>query len=179
MGAYKFGVAMGLTCGIAAGLLLVPLLVRAMKKKGMQNDKCKFDERQELVRGKGGRYAFFTVLFYNFAYGFGDMLFSFPFIEKGVGIILGAFLGCLVYAGYCIWNEGYIALNEDRGRITVCFTILAAVNLGISAVNFWEGAVVVDGVLTFRSLNLFCGIMMVAVLGMMAFKRHCKEKEEA
>lgn len=179
MGAYQFGMAMGLICGIAAGLLLVPLLVRAMKKKGMQNDKCKFDERQELVRGKGGRYAFFTMIFYNFVYGFADMLFMPSFIEKGLGTILGALLGCLVYAGYCIWNEGYIALNEDRGRITVCFTILTVVNLGIAAVNFLEGAVVVDGVLTFRSLNLFCGIMMAAVLGMMAFKRHCKEKEEA
>ncbi len=175
---YSVGFAVGMICALLAGVLLIVVLMRAMKKKGMQNDRCKFDERQELVRGKGGKYAFFTLMIYNAVYGFADMLFGLYFVENIVGIFFGVLLGILVYVIYCIWNEGYIALNEDRGKVIVIFAVLGVLNFVIATVEFLEGTVVRDGVLTFRSMNLFCGLMMVIILGAMALKERCRKKEE-
>ena len=42
---------MGVVCGILVGLLLMVVILKLTKTDGSL--KCKYDERQQLVRGKG------------------------------------------------------------------------------------------------------------------------------
>lgn len=68
----------GLVLVFAVSALLVLLLLKTTKNDG--SIKCKYDERQELVRGRGFKYALFTI---------------------------GAIIGMMVYVIYAIWNEAY------------------------------------------------------------------------
>ena len=102
--------ALGILCGAVVGLLIVVILLRLMKTDG--SSKCKFDERQELVRGKGFQYGFFAIMISNavllFMKAFEISLFS----DLQVAMVLSIVIGISVFACYCIWNDGYFALNE-------------------------------------------------------------------
>ena len=117
---------LGVVCGLLVGGLLLFLILKLTKKDG--NVKCKYDERQELARGKGYKIGFFTVISYSAVY----MILSetlHQYFEPGVLLFIGICLGVFAYAAYCIWNEAYIALNENPKRMTIAFLLIAVINL--------------------------------------------------
>ena len=86
----------GVIAGVAVGLVLVFLLIRYFRtdKKIMPQ----YDERQELIRGRGFKYAFYTSLVY-----FGLLTLTIfcltEIVQPGVLTFLGVCLSVLVYAG--------------------------------------------------------------------------------
>ena len=168
--------ALGILCGAVVGLLIVVILLRLMKTDG--SSKCKFDERQELVRGRGFKYAFFTLMIYSMVYGYMDMFLAEKKIDTMTGTMIGVMLGIVVYAVYSIWNEGYFSLNEDPKRVIIIFAIIAVVNFMLAGMNIADGKMIEDGVLTFRSMNLFCGIMFVIIGGVLMLKKALNAKED-
>lgn len=166
----------GIGCGIIVGLIVAFILLLVMKTDGSL--KSKYDERQELVRGRGFKYGFFTMMVYYVIYGFlGVALEKMP-VDHLVGCILGILLGVLVCACYAIWNEGYFALNEDRKRVLIIFAVIAIVNFVVAGVNMMQYGLVQDGVLTIHSLNLFCGLLFIIIGIVLFLKDRLGAKEE-
>lgn len=162
--------------GILIGLILVVILIAAATKG--EEVKAKFDERQEIVRGRGFKYAFFGMLFW------GVILFVLEPLEitlpmsQGNTSLLGIIIGATIYAAYCIWNDGYFALNQRSGLIMTVLTVMGLINLLLGINAFVEGYVWTDGQLSMPITNLFCGIMMIIVCVTMLLKRFVKDRRE-
>lgn len=168
--------AIGIGCGIVVALIITFILLLVMKTDGSL--KCKYDERQELVRGRGFKYGFFTLLIYFAVYGYlGIALEKLP-VDHMTGCFVGILLGVLVCACYQIWNEGYFALNENRRRVLIIFAVVAVVNFLIAGRNMMHGEMVHNGVLTIHSLNLFCGLMFIIIAVVLFLKDRLGAKEE-
>lgn len=116
----------GLAVGIAVGLIIAVLLVKYANKD--HAIKSKYDERQEVERGKAYRYAFYSILIYEalmLVPEIGQISLPLPsYVMHFTGIIVG----CLVLACYSIWKGVYWGLNNNRKRYAVIFLVCAALN---------------------------------------------------
>ncbi|MGN0277283.1 MAG: hypothetical protein ACI4CZ_08820 [Hominisplanchenecus sp.] len=166
---------MGVVCGILVGLLLMVVFLKLTKTDGSL--KCKYDERQQLVRGKGFQYAFFTLMIYDVLFGIREEVFGFRLVEDMTGVFIGIILGCMVYAVYCIWHDGYYSLNENRGRVQIVFLLIGLVNFLLSLRGIIHGTMMEDGVLTAPFSNLFCAVLMFALCGVTFVKGRIAGKE--
>ncbi len=161
--------------GLAVGLLVVAICVAASKKG--DEVKNQFDERQELVRGKGFKYGFFTMMIANAALLVLNILEIPLFSNMEVAMTASIVIGVSVFASYCIWNDGYFALNENRKSLLIMFGLIGTLNLVIGIGNIFAGVIMENGAFTFRSTNLFCALMFIVVFIVMLAK-HIKDGKE-
>ena len=162
--------------GLAVGLLVVAICVAATKKG--DDMKNQFDERQEQVRGRGFKYGFFTMMISNAALLVLNILEIPLFSNMEVAMTASIVIGVSVFASYCIWNDGYFALNEKRKSLLVMFGFIGLLNLVIGIGNIFAGVVIENGAFTFRSTNLFCSMMFIVVFIMLLLKQIKDGKEE-
>lgn len=164
----------------ALGMVLGLVLAVIFKSVIMKGDDVKgnYDERQELVRGRGYKYSFYTMMITTFLYYVMQLSGIGLPMSGDIAMVVTMFIGICVCACYCIWNEGYFALNERIGTFIVIALIGGGINLimGISA--FISGAAVQNGKYTFRSINLFVGIMILIICGVMLLKKICGDRED-
>lgn len=173
---YNSGLSVGVLIGVAIGVLVVIIVLTATKK----NDtlRSQFDERQELVRGKGFKYGFFTMMSCN---GIAAILTLFPNsvpMDTPCMIALSLFAGIVVFACYCIWNDGYFSLNENRKSIMIFLVFVGILNLVIGIRNVLSGDAIQDGRLTFEGLNLMCGAVFIIIFAVFVAKAIRDRKEE-
>ncbi len=156
-------------------LLFVIVLAVVQRENSMKQN---YDERQELLRGRGAKYGLISMLFLNVAlYLLESMGVQLP-MSAGIAVILSVFVGGGVYAVYCIWMDAYFALNQRAGAFAGFLFIIGVINLVIGITALSDGRIFQNNQLTDRSLNLFCGIMMIILCGSMLLKKVCKDREE-
>ena len=166
----------GYGCGVVIGLLLSALVIVAISKGG--EAKRKYDERQIAAQGKAFKLAFFTMIVY-------DMLLllllgaEIPVpADNAFLVFFGLLLSVAVFAIYSVLNDAYIALNESRRLIIGWFSVIALLNLVISAILITRGSFLLDGKLTLiNSANLFCGAFIILFLAVLVIKG-VRDKEE-
>lgn len=165
-----------LVIGLIVGLLVV-VIVLAVTKNG-DDIKNQFDERQELVRGKGFQYGFFTIMISNAVLLFMNA-FEIPlFSDLQVAMVLSIVIGISVFACYCIWNDGYFALNEKRTGLLISFGCCGLLNLLIAIGHITGGDIIENGAFTFRSMNLFCALLFFVIFIALLAKQLKDRKEE-
>ena len=171
---------LGFALGAIHAAIIGVLIVFAMKKYTRTDNslKCKYDERQQIVRGIGFKYGFFTVMLYDVAAAFLISVEKRQYIDHAVLMFTGIFLGTFVYAAYCIWHEGYFSLNENPKRVVIVFILVALLNFGVGYRGFRHGMLLEDGMLTVNCLNILCGILVLMLFFVMAAKHIFKRKEE-
>lgn len=162
--------------GILAGLILVVILIVAATKG--DEVKARYDERQEVVRGKGFKYAFFSMITWEIIlFALEPLEITLPLSMSNASFI-NVIFGVTVYATYCIWNDGYFALNQKNGLIITFLSVMGLINLLMGITAFVEGYAWINGQLSIRSINLFCGIMMIIVCATMLLKKFVKDRKE-
>lgn len=166
----------GILVGIVVGLILVVLILISSTNDGRL--KREYDERQEVVRGRGFKYGFFTIMLCNGLYGLLASSFEIQFMDVSVAMISCAIIGIIVYVSYCIWNDGYFSINENPRRLVVIFVVTAVMNVLMFLMNVLHGEVIVDGVVTFRIVNLLVAIMSFLVLGVLFLKKVVDKRED-
>ena len=169
------GYKIGLIFGVVVGIFVVVILL-AVSKKGNET-KCQFDERQELVRGRGFKYGFFTMMIGNAVMLFLNILEIPLFSQLEVAMTASILAGVGVFAGYCIWNDGYFALNENRRFLMIMFALIGVMNLIIGIGNLVAGEAIQDGVLSFRSVNFFCAVLFI-VMFIIFLAKHIKDRKD-
>lgn len=171
MSAYTLGVIVG----IFVGVILIVLFMKWMRKDG--SVRCRWDERQLLIRGNGFKYSFFTVIALLFLYSMiGSEIEGFPMDYQAMGIFI-IFLGAMVDIVYCIWNGAYFALNENKKRVLILFAVLGIINLLAGIRHLVNGEAFTDGVLNIQSANLFCGMLFVVIFVAMLLRMLIPEKD--
>lgn len=173
---FSIGVKVAFVIGLAIGLLVVAIML-AVTKKG-EETKSQFDERQELVRGRGFKYGFFTMMIVDAVLLFMDVLEVALFSNLEVAMTLSIIIGVAVFASYCIWNDGYFALNENRKSLLIVFGLVGVLNVVIAIVNLAAGLMLENGALTFRSCNLFCALLFLVIFVVLLMKQMKDRKDE-
>lgn len=144
--------------GVSLGIFLITLSLKGRSSKRV------YDERQELIRGRGYRLAFLTMAAYCGIMMILEISGVKVFMERAVELGLGALIGLCVHVVYCIWKDGYYAMNESIRRRIGVVTGLVAFN-GLNVVfNIKRGGVLRDGELTFYSFSIFIFMFMVIML---------------
>lgn len=151
----------GILVGILLGVIIILLFLKLTKNDG--DMKCKYDERQANIRGKGYKLSFFTLLLYNAIYGLLGIVTEKRYVDSMAAMMLGMCLSVAVYAVYCIWNDAYFSLNENPRRLLIGFGLIALFNLLIGGISLFDGMVITDGMLNYRSANLMCGVLFIII----------------
>lgn len=166
---------LGIVCGVAIGLILIMFLLKWTKKDG--SSRCKFDERQQLVRGRGFKYAFFSLVICNAVYAAADTVMEDKLMDVPMGICSCVVISVGVYACYCIWNEGYFALNESPKRVLVAFILIALLNFAVFARSVIRNGIFENGVLSTGCMNLLCGVLFLVIFAVLLLKQMQNRRE--
>ena len=158
--------------GFAVAILTALIIFIIIWKFGKTSMKGKFDERQELVRGRGYKYACFTILGLIAL----DMLAdSFKFFEttpltQTLVLFFILLTGVMVYAIYCVRNDSYFGVGQDTRRYRALMWIIAACNAVSAVTGFMEGAIV-NGKLNFGPCAALLICIAFAILGIAYYAR--------
>lgn len=158
----------GLVFGLVIGLVAAAFIIRYMRTD--KNVKGRYDERQKILIGQGYRCGFYAILIYNCIYFMTTMMTETSIFDDATAGFMNIFVGTLAFSIYCIWKEAYFSLNDNPKRYLILFTAILIINVigGVSiAVN---SSIIVDGVLTYRSLNLLCSLLVFLILAALAVK---------
>lgn len=159
--AYRMGYLVGMLVGVAVGLIVIALCFKYVRIRKGSN--FEYDERQQLTRGTGFKYAYVTGIVYNAVLCLLTIT-GIPLpIEQSVLILIGILLSVLVYVIYCIQHDAYVSLNENANRLMIVFIVIGVINTFIGVMHLVHGTMFKDGVFTFRGINLLCGIFMLVV----------------
>lgn len=107
----KSGIPPMLQLTLSAGLLgvFLGILLFTLPLKG-HSAKRVYDERQEVIRGRGYRLAFLTMAAYCGVMMIWEISGVTVFMERAVELGIGALLGLCVHAVYCIRKDGYYGM---------------------------------------------------------------------
>lgn len=166
----------GIALGVLVGILLVWILLKLTKNNG--KIKCEYDERQEIVRGRGFKYSYFTLLLYMALYALLTLSEVALPVDNYMIMLIGLILSVTVQVIYCTWNEAYISLNANPKKLLVAFTAVGLVNLAIGVLSLIRGNLIENGILTFRAANLLVGIMCFLICLFVVLKRKLADGAE-
>lgn len=146
--------------GIFLGILFVAAIVylfRYSKKNTLKNGT--YDERQQLIRGRGYKYAFMSTIILQAIYGLIFDPFLSQYVATGAIMLIFIFAGIMVYAGYCIFHDAYAYVGQTNSKYIPLFLVVIAVNLLSFAVNFKHDLWTENGMLN-SSLIVNCGVAL-------------------
>ena len=169
---YNFGLLAGVLVGALVGVGIVALL---FKLKVMD---LTFDERQERARGQAYKYGFWTLMTCLLLYGFSDMVLG-RWCDVITGVMLCLAGALVVFASVCIVKDAYLSLKEKPRKIMTLLAVVSVLNLAIGIMNWKNGRVVQDGILTFGAANGICGIMVLVILAVYVVNHLLAKREDA
>ena len=169
---YNFGLLVGVLVGALVGVGIIALL---FKLKVMD---LTFDERQERARGQAYKYGFWTLITCLLLYGFSDMILG-RWCDVITGVMLCVAAAMMVFASVCIVKDAYLSLKEKPRTIMILLTVVGSLNLAIGIMNWKNGRVVQDGILTFGAANGICGIMVLVILAVYVVNHLLAKREDA
>ncbi len=172
------GSRLGIVCvmGAIIGVVLCVIVYAIAQKDNSM--KQNYDERQELLRGRGAKYGLYTMTFLNFALFLLEVAGVCLPMSTGLALFFSVLIGGSVWAVYCIWKDAYFALNQKANVFIGVFLVMGIINLILGIDAFLDGVAIQNNQLTLRSMNLFCGIMMIVICGALIVKKVCKDREE-
>ncbi|MBQ7587323.1 MAG: hypothetical protein IJT37_04785 [Lachnospiraceae bacterium] len=166
----------GFVIGLIVGIILVMVLIKMANKD--RRIKTEYDERQEKIRGKAYKYAFYTMIYYQvILIGLSFAELSLP-IDRYVLECFGIFLSCTVLGGYCVWHDVYWGLNNDHRRYYIVFGVCLFLNLIPVIVPAIKGEFAGNGLSGAPMLNLMVIFMMVVLLAELGIKHLIDKKTE-
>lgn len=168
MSEYHVGMLLGVGTGVLVGILVIIFMLKITKKDGKM--KCEYDERQAVLRGNGYKYGFFTIAIFNIIYWLVSMCLPVLPVDTGTAMVLSALIGVGVQVTYCIWHDCYFSLNENRRRVMVAFVFIGAVNIVLGVNHLLSGQAIENGVMNYRCVNLFCGLLFVEIFAVLLLK---------
>lgn len=169
--------ALGFMVGVifVSAFIVILMLVLTSRDKKIKRT---YDERQEAIRGKGFKYAFYTVITLNMLYAIADIACERIPVESSVVAFIVTLCGVGVYAWYCILNDGYFAINEKKKETIIALTAIGVFNLAIGISSAVREGFFEDGVLTYDCMNLVCGIFLLATIIVLLIKDFMDKRED-
>ncbi len=165
--------------GTLLGIVLVTFLAAFSQKD--ETMKQQYDERQELVRGRGFKYAFFAMLIWNALFYILKTadIHALYAISMEFVCIVGIMLGTGIYAVYCIWNDAYFALNQTAVPLMVMLSVFGIINLVFGIRYVMYNPIFQEGTFDIRVTNLLAGMLTLVIFAVMLIKKLRTDREDA
>ena len=168
----------GLAFGIVTALIIFALVWKFSKR----SMKGTFDERQELVRGRGYKYACFTMLgllVLDLLIESLDAFETLP-VTRSLAVFIMILAGVMVYALYCIKNDSYFGVGTDTRTYRAVMWIVIVCNAISGFSGLREGAIE-DGKLAFGPCAslLFCLAFVIIMISISVKQRNLAKEEAA
>ena len=137
-----------------------------------------FDERQQIVRGRAFKYAYYTA-----------MIFAAVIIvlEAGGTTIMSAvvfaglqlYLSFIVFVSYCIFKDAYFTVSEKSAKgYALMLAGLGIINLVGGIIQAGKGHVMENGMLTKDCLGLVVGVSFLFIAVEFVVKKFLVSREE-
>ena len=166
----------GVICGIIFGLIISAIIFVICNKNGKM--KTNYDERQEAIRGRGYKYAFYASYIYFVIWIVLEMgEIHIPAVTPII-VFGGIVVGILTLGIYTVFKNAYWGTNNDPVKYIVVLGIVTVINLAAGITSAMQGELVVDGVLQFQGLNILCGAMMLCLAVALLIKKFIVKEEE-
>ena len=169
------GKMLGITIGILVGLLIGIIILKYINQDS--KIRAKYDERQQLVRGKAYRLAFWTAVILMALYSMADAYGLDLPIKRYIIPFIIIIISILVHATYAIFNDGYFGVNENRKKAFIVFVLIGLLNFGVAVLEIKRGKMMEDGKLGAPFMNLICGISFV-LIGIVLIIKNMITKED-
>ncbi len=161
-------VSAGMAMGLMVGLVIAVILLKVANKD--HKLKTQYDERQELVKGKGYKYSFYTMMCVEVVLMLLDMAgISFP-IESYLIHTCTLLLGCLVLCVHSIWNGAYWGLNNNHKRYAIIIVVAVILNIIPVAAAIAHNSLSGTGIDSIPILNIIVLVWM-AMIGIAALAK--------
>ena len=158
--------------------LIAIVVIVFITTKLRKNQTPKYDERQEIVRGKAYKYAFFTMLIFGALYMYCSLFIESELLLASVALMIDMFIGLVVYAVYSIWNDAFATLNGISKSYIIFLACTVVLNLGNAIGTIKDGSIIANGTLTLDSISLVCAISLTIVLVTMLVKKLMNREAE-
>lgn len=155
---------MGFKSGIYIAIIVVIIVSFIAWKKVKKGKPVYYDERQEKIRGHAFRYGFYAMVIWIVLSMFLEFLFEKTLFDRATFAMMTILIGCGVNVVYSILNGSYFYVNMNRKGYIAMLIVFAGINLFVSVMMFISGGVIVNGILTYKSINLLVTILLIAVL---------------
>ena len=150
--------------GFLAVIVVIYVLIRVSRKKGNISAKGEYDERQELIRGRGYKLG---CILYMIEFGFlifaDGLRLDLPLTSGALYVILWL-LPIGVFSVYCIVNDAYIGVRNDLNRFMMIAAVIVVIDIISTAAQIAGGKLIADGKLTSACITPACGLLFLAVL---------------
>lgn len=174
MSGFDFGV-----FSVFSTVIIIYALITVLQKiffKHGNPPKKEFDERQELVRNRGYKYAFYTLMcctilisIFDISEEQTDIRSLLTFASVGLAVI--------VYGAYTIWNDGYLTLQENPKSALWILSIECILTLPLGTVMLLDGYAM--NLSLFEPLFLlFSGFMSLILVVLILLKQAYRKKTE-
>lgn len=151
----------GFIAGITFAVILSCVLMIIVNKN--KRIKTEYDERQELLRGKGYRYGAITAIVYAAILMCCSLNgVSLPVRQEVIYFSI-IFVLLLVMTSYCIMTGAYFGLNNDRRRFGIVSFFVVIINLITPVMHIVNGTFIQDGMVSAPCINLLCVILFLAI----------------
>lgn len=149
--------ALGIFIGVCVGVFLLAVCNRNGRIK------TEYDERQQVIRGVGYKYAAYATWGLLGVYLFLEVFDVLP-MENACAIFIIIMIGLLVQISYSIWKDAYWGNNNNVKKYIILFVVITAINGASAFVRYRSGEMIVDGKLAFSgSINLICTVMFLLI----------------
>ena len=155
-------------------VIIAALAVTCTIKKA----KGEYDERQELIRGKGYRISFFL---YSFEFA---LLMFMDNMDDSLPMTYGAFyaiafmLPICVFVIYCISKDAFVGITTNIIQYILLVAFIALVDIAVTIVMIIQGKLIVGGKLTSACITPVCGVLFLIVLVMLLVRNSNVQAEK-
>ena len=166
----------GFVIGIVIGLIACVVLFKISNTN--HKSRTEYDERQQEIRGKAYRYAFYVLAVYEavmVCITIGEIPLPLgPAMQHALGI----FISCTFLAAYCIKHDVYWGLNNNPKRYSIIFLVAGLINAIPVVASIASGTFFENGQVTSVLINLLALIMIVVIGVELLIKKAAARREE-
>lgn len=162
--------------GLLIGLLIGAVVIIFANKN--HKIKTNYDERQEMIRNKGFKYAFFALFGGNlliFILNVADV--ELPLESYTVQFTLVA-LALVVYVTYAIMKDGYFGLNNNVASYQLIFAVLAILFIVYAVIFIQDKGLVENGKVGISGVWIINAFLMIWISVVIAIKQLKERKDE-
>ncbi|MGM9904962.1 hypothetical protein [Lactobacillus sp.] len=143
-----------------------------------QQNRQRLDERQLLLRGRGYKYAFWTVLVANILYSLACINFDRPLATPFASSLATIMLGGTVLTCYCIFQDAFPV--KGRLSLAVAWTLIFLSQLMIQIDDLMSGRIVYfkNGAATDAAVGPMILAAYLAIVGSLLIKAVIDRREE-
>lgn len=137
--------------------------IRPCKNKRVKYSK--FDERQQLARGKAFRAAYYVLSVYLLISGFIRYVLEVVWCNGLLDLEIGIYLSITIFAIICLKNDAYIPMHESPKEQNILSGVICLLFLAIAVVYIISGQhIIINGQLSFSVSPFLLGIMYLIIL---------------